>query len=59
MSQMGTKDISSINTTIEIMSGKIDERHNLKDDTGQIQKMVGKLQSLVELKDKQNEALQK
>ena len=59
MHRSGTENLSSIKTTIEIMSGNIDELHNLKDDTGQILKMVGKLQSLFELKNKQIEALEK
>ena len=41
------------------MSGKIGELYNAKDDTSQILKMVGNLQSLVELKDKQIETLEK
>ena len=59
MPRLGTEDLSSIKTAIEIMSGKFDELYNVKDDTRQIQKMVGKLQSLVELKDKQIETLEK
>ena len=59
MPRSDTEDLSSIKTAIEIMSGKIDELHNAKDDTSQILKMVGKLQSLVELKDKQIETLEK
>ena len=41
------------------MSEKIDELYNVKNDTSQILKMVGKLQYLVELKDKQIETLEK
>ena len=41
------------------MSGKIDELYNVNDDTSQILKMVGKLKSLVELKDKQIETFEK
>ena len=59
MPRSGTEDLSSIKTAIEIMSGKIDELYNVKDDTSQIQKMVGKLQSLVELKDKRIKTLEK
>ena len=59
MPRSGTEDLSSIDTTIEIISGKIDELYNLKDDASNILKMVVKLQSLVELKDKQVEALDK
>ena len=55
MPRSGTEDLSSIETAIDIMSGKIDEL----DDASQILKMVGKLQSLVELKDKQIETLEK
>ena len=58
MPRFGTEYLSSIKTAIEIMSGKIDELYNVKSDTSQIQKMVGKLQSLVELKDKQIETLE-
>ena len=59
MPRSGTEDLSSIKTAIEIMSEKIDELYNVKNDTSQILKMVGKLQSLVESKDKQIEALEK
>ena len=59
MTRSGTEDISSIKTTIEIISGKIDVRYYLKDYTCKIFKMVGKFQSLVELKNKQIEALEK
>ena len=59
MPQSGTEDLSSIKTAIEIMSGKIDELYNVKDNTSQILKVVRKLQSLVELKDKQIETLAK
>ena len=59
MSRSGTEDLSSIKTAIEIMSGNIDEIYNAKDDTSQILKMVGKLQSIVELKTKQIETLEK
>ena len=59
MPRSGTEDLSSIKTTIEIISGYIDELHNLKDERGEILKMVGKLQSFVQLKDKQIEALER
>ena len=59
MPRSGTENLSSIKTAIEIMSAKIDEIHNVKDDTSQILKMVEKLQSLVELKGKQIITLKK
>ena len=43
MRRSATEDLSSIKTIIEIMSEKIDELYNLKDDTSQILKMVRKL----------------
>ena len=52
MPRSGTADLSSIKTAIVIMSGKIDELYNVRDDASQILKMVRKLQPLVELKDK-------
>ena len=59
MPRSATEDLSSIKTAIEIMSEKIDELYNVKNDTSQILKMIEKLQSLVESKDKQIETLEK